>query len=156
MKHVGPDLTDIVDLAEGLEARITKGIGHRGRRVREAANASGVIGDKLAHSVVPNHPIGLFGPFRQRVRPAFAQATGLNALQAASGATASEAVGDPVSHLVDDDVVFEGTVAEGVGKVPQEHTHDSELAIGRRCEVGVVGARGILDRNEDRIAADAT
>ena len=88
-----------------------------------------------------------------RIGPALTHTTGLGGLEAAASATAGHAVGDAMGVLVGDDVVLEGAVALGAGEVPEEHAHVAALAIRGRREVGVVGARGVLDGDGDAVGA---
>lgn len=78
--------------------------------------------------------------------------TSLGGLKAATSTTAGETVGD----AVDNNVILEGSIAEGVGDVEQEHAHFARLAVGGRREVGVVGASGILDGDRHTVVGAST
>lgn len=156
VEHVGPNFTDVVDLVELLQTREAERVRRRGGRVREAADALGVVDDELAHDVVGDSRTRLLGPVCHRVRPALTHTTSLGGLEAATGTTAGETVGDAVGHLVDNNVVLKGTIAEGVGDVEQEHAHLTGLAVGGRREVGVVGASGVLDGDRHTVIGTST
>lgn len=51
----------------------------------------------------------------------FTHATGFGGLETSTGSTTGHSVGDAVSILVNDDVVFEGTIALGACEGPEEH-----------------------------------
>lgn len=53
------------------------------------------------------------------------------------------------------DVVLKGTVSLRFGEVPQIHPHRTTLAVGWSVEIGIVGARAILDEDSDAVVADA-
>ena len=57
---------------------------------------------------------------------------------------------------MNDNIVLEGTIPVGTGKVPQEHPHPSALTIGGSSEVSVVGEGGILNTDGDTVVATST
>ena len=55
------------------------------------------------------------------------------------------------TDLMSDDIVSQGTIALGRRGRPEEHLHQSALAIGRGGEVRIVEAGSVLDGNLDAI-----
>lgn len=78
--------------------------------------------------------------------------TSLDDLKAAISTTTGETAGD----AVDNNVVLEGSVAEGVGDAEQEHAHFARLAVRGRREVGVVDASGVLDGDRHTVVGAST
>jgi hypothetical protein len=113
------------------------------------------------------HPVG------HSVRPALTHTTGLGSLKTTTSTAASHAVGNTMSHLVDNDIVLkrtyviirhwtfvnwtcEPTITARSGGSPEVHAHATRGAIGRGGEVGIVGARRVLDGNGNAVVAFAT
>ena len=63
VKHVGPNLTDIVDLVEASDGGVTERVGRVGRGVGVGSDASGIITEDVrAKGEVRNGLILVFGP----------------------------------------------------------------------------------------------
>jgi hypothetical protein len=114
VQDVRPYLTNVVNLRLRLERRVPEWVYRRGRRVRVRADTARIVDHILAHHIVGNSRGCLLSPVCHGVGPALAHAASLGRLQAATRTTTCQAVGDAVRVLVNDNVVFKGTIALGL------------------------------------------
>ncbi len=149
-KHVGPDLTVVVRLAEQAEPAPPAAV----RPAVDLADAHAGYG-VLGETRIAVDAVG------EEVAATFTNRVGLDARE-----LGVEAPAHAVMELVDDDVGVEvaveigGAVAVHVRRpaalaVEQEHAHDRALALGPWLEGGVVAAIGASERMEAVAACSA-
>lgn len=151
-----PGLADRVDLVLGANGGICVGVDGLVGRVADAADTGGAVDNVRAESEWRDGSAGLLSEEGHGIGPSLAHAASLGRSETRAGSSTGHAVGDSVGELVCDDIVLEGTIAVGAGVCPGEHAALSGLAVGGSGEVCVVGARRVLNGEEDGIVALST
>ena len=141
VEHRGPDGADGVDLVERVGGGVGIWVSSEAGRIRIGTKAFGIVEDPSSNAVVGVPGISRFGVDGSchEVSPAFAHTACFQDVEAGSvGRAAGQTIGKAVGIFMDDDAGLEGAVADGVGVVPNVHSHTRHLTIGRSCEVGIV------------------
>ena len=110
VEDVGPDFTNIVNLVEGTDGRVTERVGGSTGRVRVGTDTSGVPNDVGTESEIRDRRGLLLSPLSESVGPTLTHTTGLSGLEATTSSTTSQTVGGTVGSFVSDNVVLEGTI----------------------------------------------
>ena len=129
VEDVGPDFTNIVNLVEGTDGRVTERVGGSTGRVRVGTDTSGVPNDVRTESEVRDRRGLLLSPLSESVGPTLTHTTGLSGLEATTSSTTSQTVGDTVGVLCDEEVL---SICVGYNKraskdhIPREQRYRSQ------------------------------
>lgn len=141
-----------------IDIRIRQRIRPQIRRIRIRPDPSLIVKYPRAHGIVRRARIAILDPDRRRheIAPPLAHTARLQRAQTpAVGTAARQPVRQPVRVLVHHDAGLERAVAAGRRLRPQVHAHAAWAAVGRRGEIGVVGAGAVLGVEDDVVAARA-